>query len=244
MKPNALIVGSGKAGSTSLHQHLSAHPDIFGSTPKELMYFSSKFENGEAWFLSHFKDAGSAKIRFESTPQYAFRDEFPLVPAQVHAFDPNMKIMYIVREPISRIVSLFNHWARVFPERYTDLEDSLSRPGHRKYFVERTRYFYQIEAYRALFPDAQIKVVFLEDLCADFVPALNDVFAFLGVAELADTIDPKIHNKRPKETARVWTRDDISAERVAELHAYLKPDVQALFEYCGKPADFWGASYQ
>lgn len=244
MKPNAPIIGAGKAGSTSLHNYLSGHPEIFGSDPKELMYFTSKFEMGEEWYQSFFPKTEGVRIYFESTPQYSFRDEFPQVAKRIHDFDPGMKIMYIVREPVSRIISHFNHWARVYPDRYSSIDESLSRPFHRKYFVERTRYFHQIEAYRKHFPDSQIQVVFLEDLKKTFEPSLNAVFKFLGVSQVADTIDPHIYNRIPTHTSRVWTRQDISAEREKELIGYLKSDVQALFDYCGKPHDFWGPDYQ
>lgn len=241
--PNAIVIGAGKAGSTSLHTYMQSHPAIFGSSPKELMYFSSRYNNGETWYLSHFEMAGQKQIRFETTPQYSFRDEFPETASRIRNFDPKMKIVYIVREPVDRIVSHFNHWARIYPNRYFDLEASLEQPDHRKFFVERTRYFYQIEAYRAVFPDEQIHVVFLEDLERRFEDTLNELFAFLGVARIASNVQNQIHNKRPDHTARAWSRNDIPAARMAELRTYLRPDVQALFTYCGKDTDFWGNAY-
>lgn len=243
-RPNALIVGAGKAGSTSLHNYLASHPEIFGSKQKELMYFTTNHDKGLDWYHAQFPEVPGTRIWFESTPQYTFRDEFPEAAPRIHAYDPDMRLIYIVREPISRIVSHFNHWSRVYPERYTDIEDSLTRPGHRKAFVERTRYFHQISAYLDLFPAEQVQVVFMEDLRSDFVPALNRVFDFLGVAPCADTIRPKVHNKRPeREDVRVWSAADISETRKDELRGYLGPDVQRLLAHCGKPTDFWGAGY-
>lgn len=242
--PNAIIVGAGKAGSTSLHNYLAAHPDIAGSVPKEVMYFTANYDKGPQWYLERFPGAEAAAIAFESTPQYSFRDEFPEVPARICAYNRDMRILYIVREPIARIVSHFNHWTRSKPGLYRDLNLSLSKPGHRRFFVERTRYFYQISAYLEHFPRAQVEVVFLEDLQRDFVPALNRVFAFLGVAPLAETIRPRIHNPRPEGGARVWRRADLEPGREAELTAYLRDDVRALLEMCGKPGDFWGEAYR
>lgn len=243
MKPNALIIGAGKAGSTSLHNYLASHPNILGSKPKEVMYFTSKYENGSAWYESHFPETDGVDIYFESTPQYSFRDEFPYVASRVFNYNSDIKIIYIVRNPISRIISHFNHWSRVYPDRYVDLETSLSKEAHRKYFVDRTKYFYQIESYRKFFSDEQIKVVFLEDVQSSFEETLNDVFEFLGVSVLASSIPKKVHNRRPTVTTRIWTEADLTAERMREIQCYLKDDVVELLRYCGKPQDFWGPEF-
>lgn len=239
-RPNALIIGAGKAGSTSLHNYLSAHPEIAGSSPKELMYFTANYDNGVDWYQSHFPLREGVKIYFESTPQYSFRDEFPQVADRIKDYDPQMRIMYIVREPISRIVSHFNHWSRAYPDRYNDIEKSLQSPAHRKYFVERTRYFYQLSVYLDRFGPDQVKVVFLEDLKSRFEPSLNEVFAFLGVAPLARKVDTKIWNKRAEPT---WKASDIRADLQDEIRTYLRDDVQRLFAHCGKDSDFWGEGY-
>lgn len=154
-----------------------------------------------------------------------------------------MKIIYIVREPISRIVSHFNHWARTYPEVYNDIEISLGSTKHRKLFLDRTRYFYQISAYRDKFSDDNICVVFLDELKKNFIPTLNHVFTFLGVEPSASSISARIYNKKPQQTERTWTKDDISMTRQAEIVSYLRDDVQEFLAYSGKSPDFWGPQY-
>lgn len=243
-RPNMIIVGAGKAGSTSLHNYISAHPEAFGSKPKELMYFSSAFQKGRDWYLSHFPETPGARVYFESTPQYSFRDEFPEVPRRIHDFNPEMRIIYIVREPVSRIVSHFNHWRRVYPNRYKDIEASLASPQHRKLFVDRTRYYYQLEAYLELFPAERIHVVFVEDFKHRFEEALDEVFRFLDLEPVAATIPKKVHNEGSRLAVEgQLTAKDISAERLAELYQTLSPDVGRLLSHAGKPADFWGGAY-
>jgi len=244
--PNAIVVGAGKAGSTSLHNYLNAHPQVFGSEQKELMYFTRFLDKGAAWYQSHFPLQDGVEVYFESTPQYSFRDEFPGVPQRIFDYNPDMKILYIVREPLSRIVSHFNHWARTQSERYSDLETSLKKPGHRKFFVDRTRYHYQLMAYLDVFPSDQVRVVFLEELRGQFERALNEVFEFLGVSPVADTIPYKVFNpgSRHKDVSRQWQVSDISEERRVELCQTLSSDVQQLLSHCGKPADFWGDAYR
>lgn len=54
--PNALIIGAGKAGSTSLHNYLAAHPKIFGSDPKEIMYFTTHYGKEKTGTGRTFRD--------------------------------------------------------------------------------------------------------------------------------------------------------------------------------------------
>ncbi len=243
--PNLIVVGAGKAGTTSLHNYLDAHPQVFGAGDKELMYFSRFMDKGVDWYKSNFKVRDGVKIYFESTPQYSFRDEFPQVPQNIYDLNPDMKIIYIVREPIKRIVSHFNHWSRTQAHTFKDIEKSLAHEKHRKFFVDRTRYYYQLQAYLALFPTRQIKVVFMEDLISKHAETMNDIFRFLGVDEIGDQIPPERHNVGAAYATDVkrWSVKDISEERIAEIQKTLSKDVQNLFYYCNKPADFWGEEY-
>ncbi|WP_158971853.1 sulfotransferase family protein [Chachezhania sediminis] len=243
--PNAIIVGAGKAGTTSLYRYLDAHPQIAGSEVKEVMYFSQRYGKGPDWYQAHFPplpDRPEVKIRFEATPQYSFRDEFPKVAERIRDYNPEMKILYVMREPLSRIVSHFNHWSRTQPDRYRDLNATMEDPAERQIFVDRTRYHHQLQAYLDLFPADQVAPVFLEDLKRDFVPALNRVFAFLGVTESAAQIDSAPHNvmQGARNVAKVA---DLSTPARTAIVEALKPDVQALFAYAGKQADFWGPDY-
>ena len=242
-RPNVINIGAGKAGTTSLHKYMSQHPEIFGSEEKELMYFSSRFGRGVEWYRSNFPEQEGVRVYFETTPQYSFRDEFPLVPQRIHDFNPEMRLIYIVREPLSRITSHFNHWSRVNPDRYTDIEQTLANAEQRKFFVDRTRYFYQISAYFDIFPEEQVKVVFLEDIKNNFVPSMNEVCRFLGVTEIAASIEPTVHNRGATNKRTGAFRDDISPERSQEICQTLSEDVQQLLSHCGKPRDFWGVSY-
>ena len=243
-RPNALVIGAGKAGTTSLHKYLDGHPRIFGARKKELMYFTAHYNKGAAWYLSNFPDNADADVFFESTPQYTHRDQFPRTAARIHDFAADMKLIFIVRDPISRIISHFNHWRRMYPDRYSDLETALSDSAERETFLARSKYHYQLTPYLDLFPPDQVHVVFLEDLKADFVPVLNDVFGFVGVAQTASEISGEIHNKGariPGIDQRYG--DDIAPAWVHELHTELAPDVRTFLEFCGKQPDFWGPGY-
>lgn len=111
--------------------------------------------------------------------------------------------------------------------------------------MDRTRYNYQIDAYRQYFQNNLIRIVFLEDLKADFANTMNGVFRFLDVSECAAAISPKVYNSgsRPDTQAKKISLEDIPQERREELQRTLSKDVQILLTSCHKPVDFWGKEY-
>ena len=55
LKPNFLIPGAGRSGTTTLYEYLKQHPEIFLSEKKEPVFFSNYYELGEKWYLQNFK---------------------------------------------------------------------------------------------------------------------------------------------------------------------------------------------
>jgi hypothetical protein len=70
-QPNFLIAGAGKAGTTSLHQYLAQHPDIFMSPFKEPNFFVDGY-GYKNWYdyLTLFDDANGEKAVGESSTGY------------------------------------------------------------------------------------------------------------------------------------------------------------------------------
>ena len=110
MLPNLIVIGSTKSGTTSLHRHLEEHPEIMMSTPKELRFFledwnwqGGSWQRGIEWYESKFDS--SAPIRGESTPAYTTYPFVRDVPEKMARVIPSAKLLYIVRDPMERIVS-------------------------------------------------------------------------------------------------------------------------------------------
>jgi len=123
-KPSFFIVGAQKSGATSLHSYLSDRKGFRGSVPKEVHYFD-RDENhckGNKWYEKHFsmgKRAGGSCLSFEATPTYLHRSK---VPRRIYEYNPESKIIIILREPVSRAFSAWNmykQWAneKIVPNR-------------------------------------------------------------------------------------------------------------------------------
>ena len=95
MKPNFLVIGAQRAGTTWLYECLREHPEIFLPETKELHYFDLNHEKGYEWYFQHFEGA-SEKAIGEITPNYY---QYPGAIEKAHALLPEAKFIFILREP-------------------------------------------------------------------------------------------------------------------------------------------------
>ena len=106
--PHFLIVGAQKAGTVSLHRYLAAHPGIV-ATKKEIAFFDQDvlFNRGYDWYRSHFPTNKEldGRLTFEATPAYLY---YPRVPQRIHAYNPHMKLIVLLRNPAARAISGWN----------------------------------------------------------------------------------------------------------------------------------------
>jgi hypothetical protein len=112
VQPNFLIIGTMKGGTTALYDFITLHPDIDRAKNKEIHYFSLNYHMGRDWYLNHFK-AGENRITGEASPTYFDVANTTLIPNLIYSFNPEMKIILIVRDPIERAVSHYNHFIKV-----------------------------------------------------------------------------------------------------------------------------------
>lgn len=193
MLPNLLIIGAQKAATTSLHAYLDAHPQIAMSKVKELNFFGgpgfATWERGLAWYEEQFPVA--AEVRGESSPNYTFHPVIPGVPERIHGIIPNTKLIYMVRDPVQRMLSQWQHVAASGRER-RPFREILAEPDFaRSGYVMKSRYAYQIDQYRPFFGDDQLLVLSQEALLEDPRAVLSGTFRFLGVGD-SDVVDDEL----------------------------------------------------
>lgn len=182
--PNLVIIGAMKSGTSSLHRYLDAHPDIFMSRKKELKFFvarrrSSKWSKSLDWYRAQFEEGAGCRVIGESTPEYSKQLIYPGVPGRMHSVIPRARLVYILRDPIERMVS---HYVHLFGNRKESrsLEDALLSRSHNKY-VDASLYHLQLERYLEFYPRSQIFVTSLEGLVNEPVATMQSLFRFVGV---------------------------------------------------------------
>ena len=180
--PTFLIIGAAKCATTSLHYYLDLHPDISMSWEKEVMFFSGlrNWDRGVEWYKRHF--VGGTKACGEASVGYTHYPTYTGVPERIHSVIPDAKLIYVVRDPIERIVSDYLHaYADRREERTLDdvLEDLDDNP-----YAPRSKYAMQIRQYHDYFPKPSLLVITREELLARRPQTLSDVFRFLDVDDL------------------------------------------------------------
>jgi hypothetical protein len=177
--PNLIVIGGLKCGTTSLHHYLNLHPEIAMSRPKELNFFVAElnWELGPEWYASHFDRA--APLRGESSPHYTNLPRFERVAERMReTLGPETKVIYMVREPLERILSHYLHNVGGGYEA-RPIEQALGDPESA--YVARSRYAMQIGPYLEAFDRERILIVANEDLAGRGEQTVRQVFEFCGV---------------------------------------------------------------
>jgi hypothetical protein len=147
---------------------------------KELRFFvrEHNWDRGIDWYRSWFADT-PARVRGEASPQYTAYPELRGVPDRMHSVVPDAKLIYVVGDPIERLVSQYvNRYARGFEDR--ELADAITFAPANPYTCA-SRYCMQLEQYLSYYPLERILVVAREDLLHRRLATLREIFRFVGV---------------------------------------------------------------
>jgi hypothetical protein len=178
--PNLIVIGAQKCATTSLHYYLNLHPQITMSREKELNFFveDRNWHRGVEWYQMQF--SSSSQVRGEASPNYTAYPLYRRVPEKMHSIVPDAKLVYVIRDPIKRILSHYVHNCAVGLEHRSIEEAVKENDGHNQY-VFRSKYFMQLEQYLAFFPRTQILIMSAEDLQNKRRSAMRKLFHFLHV---------------------------------------------------------------
>jgi Sulfotransferase domain len=176
--PNLIIIGGLKCGTTSIHHYLGLHPEVAMSKPKELNFFVEElnWDLGLDWYRGRFD--GGFPVRGESSPHYTNLPRYRGVAERIREHIPEARLLYMVRDPISRILS---HWRHAAGAGYESrpMEEVLTRDDQT--YVTRSMYWRQLQPYIEMFPREQIAVIAQEELQNDREGTMRRAFSYAGV---------------------------------------------------------------
>lgn len=254
--PNLAIIGAQKSGTTSLYHYLAGHPDIFMSSPvKEPAYYMSEVyvrrlfrrrvrrvrSREEA--LTRYMLCGYRGERYfgDASTDYTIgmRTELHDVPARMRRLEPSLKLIYIVRNPLERIVSTYLHEvsAGYFDGSFREYTDS----GLFKVALQTSRYGYQLGTYLKEFSREQIEVVLFEDLVRDAQGVVDEILEFLGLPAVHE-VRGKVYNRSGNRS--LFTDAELRFPRQAYRAALrvLEGEVQELEAFLGRDLGVWDLS--
>ncbi|GMI31885.1 hypothetical protein TeGR_g13391 [Tetraparma gracilis] len=244
-----LIVGVMKASTTTAAKILSSREDI-SFTYNELHYFdkADNFSKGKAWYEAHF-EAGK-KERGEKTPVYSF---YPEAIRRIHEYNPKMKLVLMLRDPVTRAYSQYNHMRqqtkklgaacflkvdlkKTFRE-YLEMDEAkdgepvtLDKTAPQT-MLRRGYYMEQIDNILKLFPKEQLLVLTQERYNADPLAENNRIFSFLNLPPLT-ALEPVHEHARSYE-------EEMLAEDKEWLAGKYAAHNEKLFEFLGYRIPEW-----
>ncbi len=174
-----MIIGAMKSGTTTLGQILSMHPEICFSREKEPHYFSksSNWEKNIEEYKTLYNPTKN-QICGEASTTYTCYPEFNKDIWQVlYDFNPKLKLIYIMRDPIERIIS---HYMHNYLRGYTS-ESFEKIVFKQSTYINRTRYYLQIKPYIQLFGQEQVLLLTFEEFIANKKIILNKIANFLEI---------------------------------------------------------------
>jgi hypothetical protein len=195
--PDFLVIGTQKGGTTSLHQLLSMHQQVYLPAVKEVHYFTKHADESVQWYARFFADARADQWCGDITPYYLFH---PYAAPRIQALLPHVPMVVLLRDPVERALSQYFMEQRrgdepltlrdalaAEPERLRHSTTAIATPGvidthHMVHsYVSRSRYDEQLQHYFRFFPRTQILVLKSEQFFQDPASAWHHILTFLGI---------------------------------------------------------------
>ena len=167
-----------KSATTTLHEQLARQPGIFMSRPKEPNFFSddAMYARGWSWYSSLFRPAGAGDLRGESSTHYSKLPTYPQTVERMWRDLPQLKLIYVMRHPIDRLVSQYVHEVTA-GQIAVDLREALVRHPE---LIDYSRYSMQLQPFLDTYGFAAVLPVFFPRLVSRSQEELERIGRFLG----------------------------------------------------------------
>jgi hypothetical protein len=252
--PDFIIAGAQKSGTTSLYRYLEAHPNMAPPMMKEMAFFDGNYARGTQWYRLHFPlrassgvAAGEKTFTGESTAYYLFH---PLAAERIAETLPHTKILVVLRNPVDRAFSHYQHKFRRCQETLSFEEAIDAEAGrlageeekirtvagyrsrsHALYsYLARGIYVDQIRRWQQHFPPNRLLILESSDLFKRPAETYEQVLDFLGVPQW-----------QPKDFGQHFAggyKAKMGDEMRRKLVSYFAPHNQRLYDHLGKRFDW------
>lgn len=250
MKPNYICVGVQKAGTTSLINYLNYHPKIYMAN-NEKHFFDRPTTRGQltkADFKNYEKSFNTHKpIIGEKTPSYCY---LRYAIDRIHNYNKDIKLIILLREPISRAFSQYNMYLNSKNQTLNDVTDEEIFENFVKEnakldelmfnqhcFVIRGFYDEILEYILSKFPRNNVYIGISEEINKDKLKYYNEIYNFLGTYSLENIdINLDVHIREYKK--------NIPKKLEKYLYNIYEQHNLKLYEILGRKIDIWENYYE
>jgi len=189
--PNFICPGAQKSATTTLHDILIQHPNIYLPENKETHFFDKdeKYDKGIDFYLNeYYSDIKNEKIIGDITPGYMFFEDS--VKRIYNTLGDNIKIIFMLRNPVERAYS--HYWMsyrRTYESKSFEKGIELEQERIKKCYFNRSHFSYiergyyarQIKRFLEFFPKENMKFVIFEDFINNTENSIEDILSFLNL---------------------------------------------------------------
>lgn len=253
--PQFFVIGVQRGGTSSLFRLLANHPNVRRGLRKETEYFSRYYRRGDGWYRANFPLEITLRVHnqstFEATPDYLYS---PLAPERLTAAHPTAPLVVILRDPVARAWSHYQHMRRLGFEPL-DFEEALYEEPRRiagkarEYatdpaavraalwfsYLDRGRYVTQLERWLECIERHQLLIIFFEDLIRRPADTFANVCSHVGLEQQTLAVMPNASYPGGQRTAL----DQMPAGCQVLLEQELRPLDAALEQLIGRAVP-WG----
>jgi len=203
--PNFFIVGTAKAGTTTLHEYLKKIPEIYMSPLKEPNYFAlekipenyfRKPIRSKEKYFSLFNNVKKQRIIGESSVNYLADSKAPKL---IHQVSPNAHILISLRDPVERVYSEYfmhrrgGHLNPIFLEQIKfELNNQIDYSKH-NIGLTKGLYSEYVKRYFSLFGKNKVKIIIFEEFIKHQKQTVEEILEFLGIPHSLTMFDEEAH---------------------------------------------------
>lgn len=212
-----MIIGASKAGTTSLFEYLSRHPNVQNARMKEPRFFNRYFHLGRNYYRSYFPKMSTSGVTGEATTSYLYEKN---VPKRIKEMIPNVKLIVLLRDPVKRAYSHYN--MNKLDDSSTNFQEALLREKRgevRFYYLESSMYHKQLSRWMNYFDRDQILLLKSEEMFKQQEKTQQKILSFLDL-EILNLGSFKKLNER--------TYSALSEKVYNEVNTYFEDNLKAL----------------
>jgi len=214
MKVNAIIIGAGRSGTTTLYKYLENHPDVCFSDIKEVHYFSVEdlYQRGEDYYHSFWKQCKEERIKI-AADTYLLIDKN--APKRIAEYNPDMKIIVILRNPAERTWSSFQYaknngyisdnksFIQSIKEEEEHILSSDITVQNNLCNLWQSKYYEHVSYWSEFFPQKNILLLKTSDLKNNTNILLKQLSTFLDIKNFSSDVTLITANKSAKAKSKV-----------------------------------------
>lgn len=239
MKPSYICIGVQKAGTMSIINYLNLNPDIF-CKQGETHFFDDKNDNNITRYEKSF--VSNKKIKGEKTPSYCY---LRYAIDKIYKYNPNMKLIILLREPISRAYSQYtmvvnrrngykkkSYMDEFLKEKDIKLKDITE---NKDFYIVRGYYDEIIQYILSLFPKNNLYIGISEEIRENPDVEYNKIYSFLGARNIKIEQNLNTHITNYSST--------IPEDLELMLYNTYKSHNEVLYKILGRKIDIWENYY-